>query len=192
MIAYDMCEGCLKLSKWKAYHEAGHAVMALEMGVRLGEPGTATGGVGLTLVPNKTDKTTIGTLEYHSDGHTNLYTVTLATLLSELPQSWIECCSQEQLGRFYKEEAERFAIISLAGEAAERLFSPRSFEKGHLAADYVKVNNYLGKFFLDEGAKERRIAELKQIVHNFVVIRWPIITEVAKPTWLFAKGRQRD
>jgi hypothetical protein len=172
----------------KAYHEAGHAVMAVHMGLHLGHFATPTGGVGLSLVPDKTR----GTLEYYSGGRTNVSIVPVWSVLSELPECLAKGYSQEQFVRFRQDEVECFAMVSLAGEAAQRLFSPRGFRKVHIASDYAKANKYMGKVFLDDGAKERRIAELKQIVHNFVVIRWPIITEVAKPTWLFAKGRQRD
>lgn len=160
----------------KAYHEAGHAVMAVHMGLHLGHFATPTGGVGLSLVPDKTR----GTLEYYSGGRTNVSIVPVWSVLSELPECLAKGYSQEQFVRFRQDEVECFAMVSLAGEAAQRLFSPRSFRKVHVAGDYLNVTYHMSKGFMDDGARARRIAELKQTVRKVVVIRWPIITEVAE------------
>jgi hypothetical protein len=123
-----------------AYHEAGHAVVGVCMGF---------GVVSATIMEDKTR----GTITWYSAGHTEFS----IPLPMRTPTT-------------SRKDCRKAAIVLLAGEAAQRKFSPRSVRKVHIEGDRFNLDNTVSRFEIP--------ALLKRTI-ELVEKHWPMIETMA-------------
>jgi len=99
-----------------AYHEAGHAVAAFQLGIRIGRR-------GVSIIPAK-------------DGSLGLVDI----LKGFRGRPDIMTSDRMRLG------AEKQAIVSFVGEIAQRKFRPRSVRRDHGWSDRYKTTDLMGYF----------------------------------------------
>lgn len=116
-----------------AYHEAGHAVVGRILGLTV---------ESVSIVPDETR----GTIEWYSAGQTRFS--------SPL---------RDRASDANVEELERNAIMLLAGEAAQRKWSPRSVQKHCIAGDRLVIKLMVSEF---------EIPRLRKIVCKLVSKHW--------------------
>jgi hypothetical protein len=144
-----------------AYHEAGHAVAAVLTGV-----GFCTSDPAISIVPDPTR----GTKDCYSQGRTSLAFTPVFTLIEKLP-----IVPDEQFLAIKHSEAERFATILLAGEAAQRIHSPRNIRKVHFKGDHEAALHYLSVFADPTAEFERMRNQAKALM----IDHWHIVGALA-------------
>lgn len=144
-----------------AYHEAGHAVAAVLTGVRF-----TTSDPAISIVPDPTR----GTKDCYSQGRTNLGFAPILTVMEGLPVEFEELVLAAK-----HSEAERFATVLLAGEAAQRIHSPRNIRKVHFKGDHETALHYLS-VFADPAAEFER---MRKQAKALMIDHWNIVGALA-------------
>jgi hypothetical protein len=145
-----MAQAKLKTLESIAYHEAGHAVAALQLKVGIGRR-------GVSIVPNEDWSGFVHTLKGFSG------------------RPDIERTGQMRLG------AEKRAIISFAGEAAQRRFRPMSVRRHHAAIDRRHAIDLMNYFVGSTRELEAYLEWLRIRAESFVAspFNWKRIEAVA-------------
>jgi hypothetical protein len=141
----------LKSIQTASYHEAGHAIAAFEMGLRLGVVRVGNNG-GHVLHRSPFYRTVPHNMKYNQ---------------------------RPSIRRRLIERIKHSVIVGLAGREAQRRFNPRSWRRYHSEADVQAAIAMLSH--ISEGDELKAYFKLLSVrTRNLIALRWPCVIALAE------------